>query len=342
MPNQDLTTPDNDHENQTVVCLTQSAKMVAIAVVIGIIAAYVPVLTIIAPFFFPVPIAICYFRQGGRVAIIATVCIYFILLALTGWVESAYLMLQFGFLGLLIGYSYLHGTKQLFTLTWATIIAFAGMLLSIWLALYVSGQHFDYLFNTVKDFAKAFTSAIVGQGQSAESAFFGTMTADQYTVYIQDMLIRHLPSILFIASMITAMFCYLLSGAIMKRLRYKIRPLPSFSNWRIDWRLMWGIVAALIIAGCGGFFDNQLLKDIGDNILIVFCPVLFVCGLSFLVWVLKNIHVQSWMIFVILIIIFFQFYPTIFLILFIGAFDAVFNFRMRITNFRDKMDKGDF
>lgn len=113
MPNQDnLTTQDNDPKNQKTVSLTQGAMMVAIAVVIGIIAAYVPVLTLIAPLFFPIPFAICYFRQGVKTAMVATVCIFAILLVLVGWVEDAYLMLQFGFLGLFFGYCFRHRTRH--------------------------------------------------------------------------------------------------------------------------------------------------------------------------------------------------------------------------------------
>lgn len=224
-------------------------------------------------------------------------------------------------------------------MTWASIITCAGMLLSIWLVLHISGLHFDFILTSVKQYARDFTSTIVEQG--AESMFFGTMTADQYTAYLQDLIVRYLPSIIFIAAMITAMFCYLLCSAVMRRLCLNIKRLPPFSNWRIDWRLMWAIVAALLVAGCGGFLEIQLLKDIGNNILIVFFPILFVCGLSFLVWLLRNIHMPLWiMIFIILIC--FQFSLTLLIMIFLGAFDAVFNFRMRITNFRDKIDKGEF
>jgi len=340
LPDQDhLPSPsDNDSRNSKALSLAEGAILIALAVICGLIVAYVPLLTLIAPLFFPLPIAILYLRQGSKIAITATVCIFLILLALAGIATAAYLMLQFGFLGLFFGFCFQRRTRPLFTLTVATIIAGVGMMLSILLALRISGLPFDYLQTFIKEFAGGFTQAIVDQG--AESVFFGTMTAAQYTVYLEDLFLRFIPSFLIITAMITGLICYLFCSAIMRRLHYDIRPLPSFRNWRIDWRLMWGIVVALLIAGIGGFLDSQLLRDIGNNVLIVFCPILIICGLSFCWWLLKSFKAPLW---IIIILVFFciQFTGTLIFILLVGALDAVFNFRMRITNFRDKISKGE-
>gem|GEM_PF-6160053 len=101
MPDQDhLPSPsDNDSRNSKALSLAEGAILIALAVICGLIVAYVPLLTLIAPLFFPLPIAILYLRQGSKIAITATVCIFLILLALAGIATAAYLMLQFGFLG---------------------------------------------------------------------------------------------------------------------------------------------------------------------------------------------------------------------------------------------------
>ena len=152
-------------------------------------------------------------------------------------------------------------------------------------------------------------------------------------------MIRLIPALLIIGSMVMAAVAYGVSAAVLRHLHYNIAKVPPFRDWRMDWRFSWGVIAGLAAALAGSHFAVPWLETLGWNILYVFCPVLLVCGLAFVIWMFKQPVYSPILKTVLILMMIFFFQATFFLLLFLAVFEPILDFRGRMTKAMEKADK---
>lgn len=321
-------------EKITTKALAEGAMLSAVAFVLAIISTYIPVLSIVGILLFPLPMAILVLRHGLRMGIIGTVVVFVLSAILLGLPQATLLIIEGGLLGLFLGYCFRHRRGPLFTLGIATLIAAIGMVVGLMFSVFVSGLSINILNTELETFVREYIAAFQAQGLE-NMLINSSMTVEEYTVYLITMTKKLLPAIMIIGSMGMVLVCYLVFVKILRRLRYDIPLLPPFHMWRIDWRFTWGLIIGLTCSWLGNQFVLTWLTTLGNNILYVFFPVLFTCGLSVIVWLTKAMRINM-LIKILLLFLTIQFLPYVcFLLVMVGIIDPLFDFRGRLSKYME-------
>jgi len=311
--------------------LNQFVLMVVLASAIGFISAFIPVLWLVAILFFPIPIAILVLRHNLLVGFIGLIFTFIILSLMVGMPSALSTILQSGFLGIFFGYCFARKSRPIYVLLGGTIIAAAGTAASIIISTVIAGLPISSLMNEFYNTINLYFDTLSKSSSYQQILPNGTTLAD-YQDYFIAFIKKILPGAFVISSMFMALLNYLISKKILANMGYSIPSLPAFSLWRLDWRFAWGVIIGLALWFIGQKSDISLLDMIGTNIIYILVPVLLVCGLSFLVWLLKYWQASNIfkIIIVIILINFFQY--TLFLLIFMGLFDPLFDFRKKLSS----------
>lgn len=323
--------------NITARSLMECAMMVAISLVLALIGFYVPVANIIGLLLFPLPLAVLVFRNGVKTGLIGAIALFALAAIFFGLPNAVIMMIEYGILCIFLGYCFRKQKGPLFTMGFAIVIAACGTLVGLMLSLFISGLPFSAMTEEMTQFAHEYFSMFSGSGLDAFIP--GGMTMDAFIQEMTDWMIRLIPALLIIGSMIMAAVGYGVSAKILRHLRYDIPKVPPFSEWRMDWKFSWGVIAGLAFTLAGNYFEISWMNTLGWNILYVFCPVLLVCGLAFVVWLFKQpIYSPMLKTLLVLMMIFF-FQATFFLLMVLAVFEPIIDFRGRLKKAMEKMKR---
>lgn len=320
--------------------LAEGAMMTALALILAVISMYVPILNLVAPLLFPAPLAVLVLRQGMKLGVICAASILLLSAMLLGLPHALYLFTQFGFLGLFFGWCFRRQKKAAFTLVGGVLISSVAFVSSFIFPSFVAGVSMEQYQLMLSDFTNEYVSLLQQQGASGELVMRG-MTPAAYVAYMEELMQRLLPSMLVTSAMGLTMLCYTLLCRLLRRFGYEVNKLPPFAEWRLDWHLLWALIAALALAGLGSRFGIDLMARIGDNLLMSFSPILLVCGVSMLVWLMKLWSVATF-IKVLIVLFLLQVFGSsaMYLLIMVGVFDPIFDFRRRLEWRRDKRKMG--
>lgn len=304
--------------------------MVVVATVIGFVSSYIPALWLLAMLFFPLPIAILVLRFRLFAGFLGLILTFIILSFLVGIPSASSVVLQSGFLGIFFGYCFARKSRPVYVLLGGTVIAAAGTAASIIISTVVAGFPISSLMDSFYQAVDLYFDSLSKYPVYQQSLPDGISLADHKELFIA-FVKKVLPAAFVITSMLLAMIDYLILKRILASVGYRTPSLPPFSLWRLDWRFTWGVIVGLAFWFIGKNLDIALVDIIGTNILYVLVPVLFICGLSFLVWLLKYWKASNIfkVIIVLILINFFQY--TLFLLIFMGLFDPLFDFRKKLS-----------
>lgn len=126
---------------------------------------------------------------------------------------------------------------------------------------------------------------------------------------------------------ITAIAAYFLGRWLVSRWH----PVPSpsaFRNWQLPWPLVWVVITGLAVWLWGDYRGNTLMLLIGENLLVGFTPLLLITGLAVIGYLGSHWNVP--MFFksaVVIFVILFSLPLGLAVVLFIGLFDPLLDFR---------------
>ena len=89
-----------------------------------------------------------------------------------------------------------------------------------------------------------------------------------------------LPAAYLIFAVFSTVLTYMVGSKVLKRLNYRVNNLPPFSQWRLPWYSIWGIILGLLFLLIGDKFDFSVVKIIGQNLLTIFGFTFFIIGLA--------------------------------------------------------------
>ncbi len=319
--------------------LTEGAMMIAIALLLAFLGNYVPVLNFLGQLLFPLPIAILVFRRGLQVGMVATVALFGLSLTFLPIAQAVYMIVQYGLLGLFLGYCYRNGRKPLFTLGIATMIAAAGAMISLVLTLFISGLPISSLLAQADAMVAEMMQMMKETGSLDAALAARNISMAEFTADAQAFVRKLLPAAMILSAMFMTLICYLVSAKVLRRLRYPIPQLPPFTAWRMDWRLTWGLILGLFLGWFGRQFGLAWMESLGDNISYVFGGVILVCGISLVLWLLKhsNLNIIFKALIVVVVLQFFSI--AIYLVVLLAVFDALRDLRPWFTARIDKSQR---
>ena len=319
----------------TVKALMEGAMLVAISLLLAVIGIYAPLISIIGLLLYPLPMAVLTLRRGVKVGVTGTLALLALSAIFFGIPQAVLMLLQYGVLGVFLGWCLRSGRKPLFTLGLATLIAALGAAAAILLSLLISGLPLSSLQDQAREMVDS-VIAVYQQHGMIDSLLPEGWTVEQYSSYMEESMMRLLPAVLIISSSLMTVLCYLLSTAILRRLHYDIPRLPKFKEWRLDWRFSWGLILGLALLLYGNHTSTDWASTAGASILYVFAPILLVVGVAFLFWYMDAMDTPLVMRGVILFVSILMFTVMMWFFMSLAVLDDLFDLRGRLIRLRDR------
>lgn len=319
----------------TVKALMEGAMLVAISLLLAVIGIYAPLISIIGLLLYPLPMAVLTLRRGVKVGVTGTLALLALSAIFFGIPQAVLMLLQYGVLGVFLGWCLRSGRKPLFTLGLATLIAALGAAAAILLSLLISGLPLSSLQDQAREMVDS-VIAVYQQHGMIDSLLPEGWTVEQYSSYMEESMMRLLPAVLIISSSLMTVLCYLISTAILRRLHYDIPRLPKFKEWRLDWRFSWGLILGLALLLYGNHTSTDWASTAGASILYVFAPILLVVGVAFLFWYMDAMDTPLVMRGVILFVSILMFTVMMWFFMSLAVLDDLFDLRGRLIRLRDR------
>jgi uncharacterized protein YybS (DUF2232 family) len=304
--------------------MAEGALMVALSTIFGMLTFYAPLLDILLLIVYPIPIAFLIKRHNISTGLLAFAASSLLLTLFLGITNAAFVILSMGAVGIWYGIAWRKNIRPMRTVVIGTVLAAVSvavtMLLSLWTMGVAAGNITAYISQYVDETVAALQSAGLFEMMA------GGVSAAEYSKTMTDMLANLIPGMMIIAAMLEALLCYIISGAVFRRLGIDIKTLPKFRDWHLAWPALWGLIIALLAYLGYHYLGYDWLKTIALNVIYIYYPILMVTGISLVIWFCKT--TKSLFMPIVLIVGAVIFPGGIVLaVLMFGLFDAIVDFR---------------
>ncbi|MGL5245404.1 MAG: DUF2232 domain-containing protein [Sarcina sp.] len=265
--------------------IVESAINIAIIFVL-ILLANNPMFGFLIQIFMPIVIAILYLRTNAKTSITSIIVSILLSAILINPIMALTSNLIYGILGFVLGWCLKNNKKAITTLTFLLITNSIESVIQIFV--YVK------LFTNVgiKGFFQDILNNIKDVGQMLINITGNNEANLQVVKLINGLTLNDLmnmfPMVIIINSLIISLIIFYFMSIIIKRLGFKVKMLPKFSQWYIDNR----IAAILIIVNCIVIFMKVNKFQFGDmmyyTVYTIISIIFSIQGLSVIVYFLKN------------------------------------------------------
>lgn len=313
--------------------VAEGAMLVAAAVVFGLSASYLPFVWLIALFLWPVPLALLVRRFGPGFGLAGILLTAVILSLFIGPVGALSMLINMGGVGFWYGYAARRGLKPWLVIVVGVLISAAGMVALLALSSAVAGFGLADFSTQVHEFVQFYVDTMQKNGKLAP--VLGDLTAAEYAERLEAYVLSFMPASLIFVSMLEAGISYALNTYIFRRLGYAVEKLPSFTEWRLPWYTLWGLIIALACYLINRQAPMEVLQLIATNVLYIYQPLLMLAGLSFFYWQAFFWNMR-WMIFMMLILIVFAFQLMGPALILVGLVDSLFDMRQVMRKYNKR------
>ena len=303
----------------------EGGLVIAIAVILGLISAYVPIIGMIVDFFWALPFAVLSVRLGVQKATYSLMVSIILLSLFIGPVLTIRLALSYGLTGLALGFAIQKNFSAIKIFMITLMVAFAAQIIAIMLMLFVMDIDFlDTQIAMVKEsFDQTFAmyeSLGVDPAQIAEAK-----SQVEPAVSLLSML---MPTLLLLMAIINTVICFYTSKWIFPKIGLSVPEMPSFAQWRFPPVFAYLMVMALLGLYWGETRNLTLLYTVSVNANILALLVGFIQGLAVLSFVAERFNVSKVIRRLICLIIILNF-MLFQIVAFTGLFDMLFDYRSR-------------
>jgi len=314
--------------------------LTALTVVLCLAGIYIPVLGGILKFIWPVPIAVLVLRHGLRSGIMATVVSGLLLFMLTGPINALITMAGFGLIGVILGYTLRLKLAAPQVILWCAVGSAISIIASLYLAGFVIGV------NPIDAMIEAQQLAIeqmrpLTEQLSGGQGGAGAEQLDEMMAQFPDLMRMILPAVVVVAAVFSSFMNFLVASWVLRRMGNEIVSLPPFTMWRFP---MWCVYIYLVGLGlsiAGDFAGIDVARPIGINLLTAFGYLFLVGGVSLAAYFFKRSKVSRNIKIGIGVGIFVFFTYVFQLMVYVGIFDSVFDYRARLEKM-DEAKKNDY
>ncbi|MEW6697407.1 MAG: YybS family protein [Bacillota bacterium] len=302
--------------------LADGAVTAGLTAVLGLLGMFIPPFLFLVNILMPIPLAVLVKRRGLYTALLSLAVTGLLLMMLyPSPLKVLLVFILFGPLGIVLGLLYKNHVAAGHALVAASVVSTVSYLTVIALTSLIAGVNLEMMQTAVNESMNMVFSMYQQAGTP--------IPADQQEIF-RDAIkasLMLLPAYFIIHGILSANLSYLVGSKVLRRLDYKVNALPPFSQWRLPWYTIWGIILGLILFLGGSHFALNTVKITGQNILAVFLFIFFVIGLSVVAHYYKLIPFSKpfKILFLFLLILYIAFmYPAIMVL---GVLDTVINLR---------------
>ena len=307
--------------------MVEGAMLTALTIVLCLAGTYIPVLGSFIQLFWPVPIAVLVFRHGLRVGVLATVVSGLLLLMLTGPINFVITILGFGLLGLVLGFALRRKLSAPQIILWGAVASAVSILAMLGLTIWMTGQNpIDMMISIQMKSFKQSMPMLIELAKNSGNSRQATQMQEMVKEFPRLMHLI-LPAALVVAAVFSSFLNFVVASKVLTKMRTTVPKLPPFTMWRFP---VW--TAYVYIIGLGlTLFSKPLHSDqmfaLGYNIVVSFSYVFLIGGISLMIYFFKRTTVPK-RLKVVAAILAFVFIQLVFqVIIYIGIFDSIFNYR---------------
>ena len=270
----------------------ESGLLVAITIIMGLVATFVPLLGMLIEFFCAVPLAVLTARQGAGKGFSALVVTFILLTILISPLPALRLALSFGICGVALGWCVQKNFNAVKTFLTTLIVASAGQVLSLIILLAIMDvnlieMQIEMLRESFNESFALYESLGVDPKQIAE-------TKSQVEPAIQTMSLL-IPTLLMLTALTYSVAVWFTAKWIFPKLQLKLPTFPDFSEWRFPALFMY----AAAFGGLGmywGFTRSwTAIQEISLNVLIISMLVGLTQGLAIVSFLFDRYKVSKLM-----------------------------------------------
>lgn len=308
--------------------LVQAGIISAIIIILVLLCNYIPVFSAVGIFVLPIPVTVIYIKQDYKLALGSVIVSAILSSMFYNPLVVLNLVIVYGIVGMALGYCISkekNSSKALFVLSIAFLIVI--ILELIFNAFIITSQGIVALYNNT---IKTYTTSMQNTAN-----FYTKMGASQQQLkQINDtinqlnsgMILHMMPALIIIAACIYAFLYYKITGSILKRLKFDVKPIKPFSEFYIDNRLG----AIIIIILCIGII-MQSRKISGSQYVIysalsIFQFAFMINGVATITYYFRRkLNLSKGV--TILIIVLTILTPINYIYTYLGVGEMIFNFR---------------
>lgn len=304
--------------------MVEAGIMAAIAIVMALIIMYVPVLGVFVNFLWPLPIVICGCRHGLKWSIMTLLVATIIIAMLMSPINAFFLAAIFGLLGLILGECMRRHLSPMKLMLYGSVGGIIALVLNIVLSFLVLGiDPINMMFTSFDESLVQLAEYYREHGMSEADI---KTSIDSYKEMFRMMRII-MPGAFFLCAPVMAFVNYIAAKKILVKLGESFENFPDFVLLKVPKWVLWPYCISLLAVTYFYQTDQSCwMYNVSVNVQTVCSFVLVFQGIVLLYWFVDTRKKPRWwanigMMLLFTIPIFSQ------IMVYVGAFDLVFDFR---------------
>ncbi|MED0968164.1 YybS family protein [Bacillus paramycoides] len=259
--------------------ITEGAALLAIYAILLLISMYVPILGAVVTFALPLPFILLTVRHKLSNVLVIFVAALFITVIVSQPI-SLIKTVMFGLIGVVLGYMYKKGKKPVEILIAGTLAYLIGIML-----IYVGSIKF-FNIDLMKQMQNMFSESMA-QSEKIVSAAGMPISKEQKELLGQfnDMLQTLFPSLLVMVSLCFSWITVMISGSVLRKLKYDITAWPKFKDIQLPKSIIWYYVIFILLSTFMKVEPTSYLHMVFSNLYVIFAMLLVFQGLTFIAFV---------------------------------------------------------
>ncbi|OAT80866.1 YybS family protein [Desulfotomaculum copahuensis] len=258
--------------------LVEGAFFAALTTLVALLGLYVPPLYPVAGLAGPLPLAVLVCRRDLRTGVLALLVAAVLLFFLFGRpLTVLVLVIDFGPLGLLLGLLYKRRTSAGLSVAAAGVAAALLTLVTALITFRVTGIN---PFVTGPEMRRSMEQVLAWYQQHGMLNAAAGQQLKQAMDQALHLMSTLLPANLIVWSLVSAGITYMLGRLVLKRLGFKVVPLPPLHRWQLPWYMIWTLIPGLSLLLAGESPGQRILMVLAENLLFVAGFVYLIAGVS--------------------------------------------------------------
>ncbi|UOB79080.1 YybS family protein [Bacillus sp. ZJS3] len=256
--------------------ITEGAALLAIYAMLLLISMYVPILGAVVTFALPLPFILLTIRYKLSSAFVIFTAALFITVIVSQPMNLVKTTM-FGLIGIVLGYMYKKQKKPVEILMAGTLAYLIGIML-----IYVASIKF-FNIDLMKQMQNMFNESMT-QSEKIVTAAGMPISKEQKELFAQfnDVLQTLFPSLLVMVSVCFSWITVMISGSVLRKLKYDVIPWPKFKDIQLPKSIVWYYVIFILLSTFIKVEPTSYLHMVFSNLYVIFALLLVLQGLTFI------------------------------------------------------------
>jgi len=303
--------------------MVEGGLLAAVAIMFAIVSAYVPIIGPFVNLIWPVPIVLLGVRHGYKWSIMATVVSGIIIAMLLHPLQSVSVVVGFGLIGIVLGYTFRMQYSATKTMLWGTMASIISKAALFAIGIMVTGVNPFGMENEAM--AKAMEQAIeVYRSFGIPEQNLAQMSESMQVMI--NLLKIILPSGFVMASIVDTYLNFIIAKTVLKKLGHFVPNFPPFKKWILPSYIVYFFALSLVMIYWGNTREITMLYNIGMNIEVLASVLLLIEGLSLFYYAVDKYNLSRMVKGIILVLILSNGFFTQMVVI-AGAVDTILDYR---------------